>query len=253
MGFAITGIHYTGMAAAQFSPASFSLAADSTSGMHHASLAFSIGITTISILMITLGISALDGYLAAQTAKWAHSLQSANEQLRDLAFYDNLTGLPNRILLNDRMTQAAARAERTSKSFALMFVDLDKFKPVNDSYGHNTGDELLKSVAQRLTGCVRKSDTVARTGGDEFVIVLSEIEDPNNAAIVGTKVLDELTRPFFIDHHELEISSSIGISIYPNDGTDLDILKANADMAMYHAKRNGHNNYRFFIPEMCTK
>lgn len=114
----------------------------------------------------------------------------------NLALYDSLTGLPNRMLLDDRMAQAASCAERGRKSFALMFVDLDRFKPVNDSFGHRVGDELLKAVAQRLAGCVRKSDTVARTGGDEFVVVLSEIGDPKDAATVSGKILLELSRPF---------------------------------------------------------
>ena len=250
MGLAITGMHYTGMAAAQFAPDSICLAVDSTGGMKSAALALTIGITTICILAITLGISALDAHFAAHTAKLANSLQAANEQLRDLALYDSLTGLPNRMLLDDRMAQAASRAERGGKSFALMFVDLDRFKPINDSFGHGVGDELLKVVAQRLAGCVRKADTVARTGGDEFVVVLSEIGDPKDAAMVGGKILDELSRPFFIDRHEVNISASIGISVYPDDGKDVNTLKANADVAMYHAKRDGRNNCRFFVPEM---
>jgi diguanylate cyclase len=245
-------MHYTGMAAAQFAPDSICLAADSTGGMTNAALALTIGITTICIMAVTLGLSALDAYFAAHTAKLADSLQAANEQLRDLALYDSLTGLPNRMLLDDRMTQAASSAERGGKSFALMFVDLDRFKPVNDSYGHGVGDGLLKAVAQRLASCVRKADTVARIGGDEFVVLLSEIGDPKNAAMISGKILDELSRPFFIDRHELNISGSIGISIYPRDGKDVSMLKANADVAMYQAKRNGRNSYCFFTPEMGT-
>jgi diguanylate cyclase (GGDEF)-like protein len=252
MGLAITGMHYTGMAAALFAPDSICLAVDSTGGMKSDALALIIGIATVSILATTLGLSALDAHFAVHTAKLASSLQAANEQLRDLAMYDSLTGLPNRMLLDDRIKQAASRAERGGISFALMFVDLDRFKPVNDSFGHGVGDELLKNVAQRLSGSVRKLDTVARTGGDEFVVVLSEIREPKDAAMVGGKILDELSRPFFIDRHEVNISGSIGISIYPNDGKDLNTLKANADMAMYHAKRDGRNNCRFFAPAMRT-
>jgi NO-binding membrane sensor protein with MHYT domain len=135
MGLAITGMHYTGMAAAQFAPDSICLAADSTGGMANAAVALTIGITAICILAITLGLSALDAHFASQTTERADSLQAANEQLRNLALYDSLTGLPNRMLLDDRLAQAAARAERGGKSFALMFVDLDRFKPVNDSFG----------------------------------------------------------------------------------------------------------------------
>jgi diguanylate cyclase (GGDEF)-like protein len=246
MGLAITGMHYTGMAAAQFAPDSICLAVDSTNGMKSAALALTIGIATIVILAITLGLSALD----AHSAKLAGSLQAANEQLLSLALYDGLTGLPNRMLLDDRTAQAAAAAERAKKSFALMFIDLDRFKPVNDAFGHGVGDELLKAVAQRLSACVRKTDTVARAGGDEFIVLLGEIVDPGDAGIVSAKVLDELSRPFFIDRHELNISGSIGISIFPRDGRDVNTLKANADVAMYQAKRNGRNGYCFFAQGM---
>jgi diguanylate cyclase (GGDEF)-like protein len=252
MGIAITGMHYTGMAAAQFAPDSLCLAADSTGGMKASTLALGIGIATIGILAVTLAISALDAHFAAHTTKLANSLQAANEQLRNLALYDSLTGLPNRMLLEDRMAQAVTRAERAGKSFALMFVDLDRFKPVNDTHGHQVGDELLKGVAQRLSACVRKADTVARTGGDEFIVVLNEIGNPKDAAMVGAKILDELSRPFFIERRELDISCSIGISVFPKDGQDVLALKANADVAMYHAKRNGRNNYQFFVPELCA-
>jgi len=250
MGLAIAGMHYTGMAAAQFAPGSICLAVDSTAGMQSGTLALTIGITTLCILAVTLGLSALDAHFAAHSAKLADSLQAANEQLRDLALYDSLTGLPNRMLLEDRMAQAASRAERGGKIFALMYVDLDRFKPVNDTFGHGVGDGLLKVVAQRLTGCVRRSDTVARTGGDEFVVVLSEIGDSKDAAMAGGKILDELSRPFFIDRHEVNISGSVGISVYPADGRDVNTLKAHADAAMYHAKREGRNNYAFYTPEM---
>ena len=252
MGLAITGMHYTGMAAAQFAPDAVCLAVDSTGGMKTATLAMAIGVATMLILFVTLVVSALDAHFAAHTATLASSLQEANEQLRSLALYDSLTGLPNRVLLEDRMGQIVKRAQRGGRSFALMFVDLDRFKPVNDTFGHRVGDELLKAVGQRLSGCVRKADTVSRAGGDEFVVVLSEIGDPKDAAMVGAKILDELARPFFVERHELEISCSIGISVYPADGRDVTTLKANADVAMYHAKRNGRNTYRFFVPEMCT-
>jgi diguanylate cyclase (GGDEF)-like protein len=170
--------------------------------------------------------------------------------LRSIALYDNLTGLPNRFLLDDRLEQAAFRASRSDRSFALMFVDLDRFKPVNDSFGHRIGDELLKSVARRLKNCIRKADTVARTGGDEFVIVLSDIGRAADAATISSKVLDELSRPFHIEDHELDISCSIGISVFPQDGKDIATLMINADKAMYHAKKTGRSNYQFFAPEM---
>jgi len=148
------------------------------------------------------------------------------------------------------LEQALGRVRRHDRMCGVLFIDLDRFKSVNDSFGHGVGDELLKSVAQRLTACVRKTDTVARAGGDEFIVLLSEIADPKDAAIVSAKILDELSRPFFIDRHELNISGSIGISIYPRDGKDVDTLKANADVAMYQAKRTGRNNYCFFAQGM---
>ncbi len=252
MGLAITGMHYTAMAAAQFAPDSLCRAVNSTGGMQNDVLALTIGITTLFILTITLGISALDSRFATDNAKLANSLQTANEQLRYLALYDALTGLPNRMLLGDRMQQAASRADRYRKFFALLFIDLDQFKPINDTYGHDVGDELLKAVGQRLVGCLRKADTVSRTGGDEFVIVLSEIREPEDAAMVSNKILNELSRPFLIGRYQLVISGSIGISVYPNDSQDLMMLKANADVAMYNAKRNGRNSYCYFVPEMKT-
>jgi diguanylate cyclase (GGDEF)-like protein len=154
------------------------------------------------------------------------------------------------MLLEDRLRQAVSRADRAGTPFSVMFVDLDWFKPINDTYGHSVGDELLKAVAQRMTACVRKSDTVARTGGDEFVVVLGESGDAKNAAMVGAKILDELSRPFLIAGHDVEISCSIGISVYPADGRDVSTLMVKADTAMYHAKKNGRNGYRFFVPEM---
>ena len=250
MGFAITGMHYTGMAAAQFAPDSICLAADSTGGMANTTLAVIIGLATLSLLAITLVISALDAHFAAHTAKLADSLMTANEQLRNIALYDKLTGLPNRFLHDDRLGRALAHAERAKTTVALMFVDLDKFKPVNDSFGHPVGDELLKGVAERLTSCVRKEDTVARIGGDEFIVVLTEIAQAQDAAVIGSKILHELSNPFHIARHEMEISCSIGISVYPHDGKDANTLMDNADVAMYHVKKTGRNNYRFFVTEM---
>lgn len=248
MGLAITGMHYTGMAAAQFAPDGFCLAAAAT-GMSNATLAVSVGVVTLCILLIALGVSALDAHFATGVAD---ALKATNQELSKLALYDSLTGLPNRMLLDDRMGEALSRARRARETFALLFVDLDRFKPVNDSFGHRIGDLLLVSVAQRLIACVRETDTVARTGGDEFVVVLSGIGDRNDAEMVSRKLLDELSRPFFIEDHEIATSGSIGISIYPTDGHDVNVLKVNADLAMYHAKRSGRNNYRFFAADMAT-
>ncbi|MDP9140529.1 MAG: diguanylate cyclase [Pseudomonadota bacterium] len=248
MGLAITGMHYTGMAAAQFAPDSFCLNATSD-GMSNTALAVTVGVATFCILIIALGVSALDANFATQLAR---ALQATNRELSALALYDSLTGLPNRLLLEDRMGEAVSHADRSQDYFALLFVDLDRFKPVNDSLGHGVGDLLLKSVAQRLAACVRAVDTVARTGGDEFVVLLSGIGDPKDAGMVSRKILDELSHPFFIEGHEIVTSGSIGISIYPTDGKDVNLLKINADQAMYFAKRNGRNNYCFFAKEMSA-
>jgi diguanylate cyclase (GGDEF)-like protein len=243
-------MHYTGMAAAQFAPGSVCLAADATGGMDTTSLAVSIGVVTILILAVTLSISALDAHFATRNARLALELQGANEQLRTIALHDTLTGLPNRFLLEDRLRQATLQADRTGKSFSLMFVDLDDFKPVNDTYGHAVGDQLLKQVGARLQNALRKHDTVARTGGDEFVIVLSDVENADAAALIGGKVLSELARPVVIGARTLEVSCSIGISMYPADGGDIATLTANADVAMYHAKKSGKNGFRLFAPDM---
>jgi diguanylate cyclase (GGDEF)-like protein len=248
MGLAIAGMHYTGMAAAQFAPESICLAAASAGGFDSTRLAVTIGFVTVSILAVTLVISAFDAHYAVHRAKLADALQAANEQLRSIALHDKLTGLPNRFLLEDRLQQAVTRATRGARRFALLFVDLDRFKPVNDNFGHGVGDELLKDVAKRLCGCVRKDDTVARNGGDEFVIVLGEVREGKDGALVGAKILHELSRPFRIDGHDLEISCSIGISVFPDDGTSVEALMINADRAMYQAKQSGRNKFEFFVP-----
>lgn len=248
MGLAIAGMHYTGMAAAQFPPGSVCLAADSTGGLNATTLAFMIGLATISILAITLVISASDAHAAARTARLADSLQAANEQLRNVALFDRLTGLPNRLLLEDRLEQARHRAERLGRPFAVLFVDLDRFKPVNDTFGHGVGDAVLRAVAQRLLKCVRREDTVARIGGDEFVLILADLARAGDAALVGEKILEALSAPICTAGHELGISCSIGISVYPEDGKDFVALMTNADMAMYHAKKEG-GSFRFYMPE----
>lgn len=250
MGFAIAGMHYTGMAAARFAPGSVCLAAGAAGGgIDSAALAVVIGIVSVSILAVTLVISALDAHYAVHTAKLADSLQAANEQLRSIALHDKLTGLPNRFLLEDRLEQAVLRGSRGGGNFAVMFVDLDRFKPVNDRFGHDVGDALLKAVAQRLAGCLRKADTVARTGGDEFVVVLSEVARSEDVTRIADKILGELARPFRAGGHELEISCSIGVGVYPEDGKDAQTLVVNADKAMYHAKKTGRNRCQFFIPQ----
>lgn len=171
-------------------------------------------------------------------------------KMAHLAQHDFLTDLPNRVLLNDRLTQAIALARRRRKQLAVLFMDLDLFKNINDSLGHLMGDRLLQSVAERLLTCVRGSDTVSRQGGDEFVVLLAEIEHIDDAAHCANNIISTLTDPHIIEKQELGISMSIGISIYPDDGENAETLIKNADAAMYHAKQNGRNNYQFFKQRM---
>jgi diguanylate cyclase (GGDEF)-like protein/PAS domain S-box-containing protein len=174
-------------------------------------------------------------------------------EMSHLAQHDVLTDLPNRLLLNDRLTQAISLARRNHHQLAVLFLDLDGFKNINDSLGHSIGDKLLQSVAARLLTCVRKSDTVSRQGGDEFVILLPEITHAADTATSAAKIITELKRTHCIGEHHLRVTASIGLSTYPDDGEDAETLIKNADTAMYHAKQNGHDNYQFFRPDMSLQ
>ena len=185
--------------------------------------------------------------------KLTEQVQTAKADMDHLAHHDVLTDLPNRILLQDRLGQAIELARRQCRQLAVMFMDLDQFKHINDSLGHAVGDQLLQSVAHRLVGCVRQSDTISRQGGDEFVLLLPTIEHAEDAALSAQKILAAFALPHHIDGHYLHISASIGISIYPGDGQDVETLIKNADTAMYHAKENGRNNYKFFEPSMNAR
>ena len=172
------------------------------------------------------------------------------EQLAHSAEHDFLTGLPNRMLLNDRVTQAITLAPRHKKKVVVLFLDLDGFKHINDSLGHPIGDKLLQSIGKRLVDCVRGSDTVSRQGGDEFVVLLSEVAQPEDAAISAVRLLQAVAEAHSIDKHDLHVSASIGMSVYPDDGLDAETLIKNADTAMYQAKENGRQSYQFFKPSM---
>ncbi|MEX2654253.1 MAG: EAL domain-containing protein [Acidimicrobiia bacterium] len=167
--------------------------------------------------------------------------------------HDFLTGLPNRILLNDRIDQAIALAPRHHSQVAVLFLDLDGFKHINDSLGHSVGDKLLQSIAERLLGCVRQSDTVSRQGGDEFVVLLSDTDDGESAAIVANRMLIAVAEAHSIESHDLHVSTSIGISVYPDDGSDAETLIKNADTAMYQAKASGRQRYQFFKQAMNVR
>lgn len=176
--------------------------------------------------------------------------RAMSQRMTHAAQHDVVTDLPNRLLLNDRISQSIFLARRQRRSVAIIFLDLDHFKYVNDSLGHAAGDRLLQSVSSRLVSSLRSSDTVSRQGGDEFIVLLSEISHPADAAKSVVKILQALSAPHFIKNQDLHINASIGISIYPDDGADADTLIQNADMAMYCAKESGRNNYQFFKSEM---
>jgi diguanylate cyclase (GGDEF)-like protein len=179
--------------------------------------------------------------------------RAITDKMAYMAQHDILTGLPNRLLLTERLEQMIGLAERHHKQLALLFMDLDNFKDINDLLGHQIGDQLLQSVAGRLTECVRASDTVCRQGGDEFVILLSEIEQPHDPSRVAEMLRASLAVPHFIDGHEIHVNLSIGISLYPGDGESVETLMQNADLAMFHAKANGRGKHQFFRSEMNSR
>ena len=174
-------------------------------------------------------------------------------EMTHAAEHDFLTGLPNRLLLNDRISQAVVMAPRHRKQVAVLFLDLDGFKHINDSLGHGVGDRLLQSIARRLVESVRSSDTVSRQGGDEFVVLLSEAEQWEDASIVANRILVSVAEAHSIDQHELHVTASIGVSVFPGDGEDAETLVKNADTAMYQAKANGRQNFQFFKTEMNVR
>jgi diguanylate cyclase (GGDEF)-like protein len=174
-------------------------------------------------------------------------------QITHTAEHDFLTGLPNRKLLNQRVAQAIALARRHTKQVAVLFLDLDGFKHINDSLGHPIGDKLLQSIAKRLVDCARTSDTVSRQGGDEFVVLLSEVQQPEDAATAANRILVSVAEAHSIDQHDLHVTMSIGVSVYPADGADAETLIKNADTAMYQAKENGRQGYQYFTPAMNAR
>ena len=185
-----------------------------------------------------------------QEARARAAAASAEERVEFLAYHDSLTGLPNRALAEDRMKVAMAYADRAGSKAALLFLDLDNFKTINDSIGHQVGDELLQRVALRLGGCVRATDTVSRHGGDEFLVVVADEPNPDAVSSVADKILQGLTAPFEVQGHTVSVSASIGIAVYPEDGRDFETLLRKVDTAMYRAKEIGRNAYRFFDPGM---
>jgi diguanylate cyclase (GGDEF)-like protein len=179
-----------------------------------------------------------------------NNAEKAEQRILQMATHDALTGLPNRHLLQDRIEQVLMHDTRHQIQMAVLFIDLDHFKIINDSLGHDIGDLLLKAVAERLSACVRNEDTVARQGGDEFIVVLNSIAESLDAAKIAQKILNSMAQPYHIHESELHIGGSIGIAVFPDDGTNAEVLLKNSDIAMYYAKENGRNNYQFFTDEL---
>lgn len=188
--------------------------------------------------------------LVLDNAREIEEVKQARQSLDYMAHFDHLTGLPNRTLLKDRIDQAIYHAQRNRRMIGILFLDLDNFKVINDTIGHTCGDELLKSVAQRISDCLREGDTAVRLGGDEFIVLLPDLSDTQDAAKVASKILELLKFTFVFDRHEVYASVSIGISIYPHNAKNMEGLLSNADSAMYYAKKLGKNNYQFFTPEL---
>jgi len=249
MGCAIAGMHYTGMAASRFSPDSYCIG-NPTSSQYW--LAITIAVAALSLLAITLILILYDAHLESRGRQHNLQLEKANEQLQHLTTHDPLTGLPNRLLLTDRLEQSSVRADRHGVGFAVMVLDLDRFKQVNDSLGHQAGDETLKEIARRLASVMRRTDTLARLGGDEFVLVLNELRSLSEAEMLADKVLQTVRRPLSISGVEVHVSPSIGIATYPEHAKDSTQLLVHADAAMYAAKRAGRNNYQIFAPTMSA-
>ncbi len=211
-------------------------------------LAALVGLLILAAVQIRKTNHRLGEYAAALESR-NRELERTRQELHHSAHHDVLTSLPNRQLFYDRFAQALALASRHNTPVALLFIDLDRFKPINDTFGHALGDSLLQAVATRLRECLRKSDTIARLGGDEFVVILTEVAQTKDVALVGQKILETLAQPFLLDNQELRISCSIGISLYPQDGRDIETLLKNADAAVYSAKEV-RRTYQFYVPEM---
>lgn len=243
MGMAIAGMHYVGMAAAQF-PAHTQSAAG-VSGFNTQGLAGMTIVITVIVLGGALLVSLFDMRAQSQT----HSLSQATRELKYLALHDSLTGLPNRTLLEDRIDRALVNVRRDGGRFALLMMDLDGFRVVNDAYGHHVGDRLLLEVARRVQSHIRGQDTLARLAGDEFVLLM-DIVEPADAATQAHKVLSFIKKPFHVAGQEIHVSASVGITLCPDDGNERHDLLAQADAARHHAKNAGRNTYSFFEASM---
>ncbi|HSU75965.1 MAG TPA: EAL domain-containing protein [Burkholderiales bacterium] len=249
MGIAIAGMHYTAMAAANFAPDTICLTGPR---VDNSWMAGTIAVITFLVLSATRVLSVFDANMAARTARMAARLQEANAELKHLVLHDPLTRLPNRPLLEDRIGQAIEACRRAGTRCAVLFVDLDRFKGVNDSLGHFFGDELLRTVAERLHATVRSEDTVSRLGGDEFVVLLREVAGQEDATVVAQKLNHVTSAPVIVPGRELCVTASVGVALFPEHGSSARTLITNADAAMYHVKKSGRNGFRLFTPDMST-
>jgi diguanylate cyclase len=249
MGLAIAGMHYTGMAAARFAVGSYCLGGVT---IQNNWLGGTIGLFALALLIVTLVTSIYDAHLQSSARNHALRLEQANAELQHQATHDALTGLPNRALLLDRLGREVAHGDRNGRSFAVLALDLDRFKVINDTLGHGPGDELLKEIASRLSSAIRAVDTVARTGGDEFLFLITDIRASADAAVIASKILAELDKPVVIGGAEIHTSASIGISVYPTDANNAELMLAHADEAMYFAKQHGRNAFQFFSAGMSV-
>jgi diguanylate cyclase (GGDEF)-like protein len=205
---------------------------------------------SIGIVLLTALLGRMSWQLAQSRLRESESKLEHARRVEYLAYHDGLTGLPNRSMFSKLLSQRISEARRYDRQLAVAFLDLDRFKQINDTLGHEAGDQLLQEVATRLQGCVRDSDTVARLGGDEFVVLLPELEDGKCAATVAHKVLAVIGKAFTLIGHEFRVTASIGISVYPQDGQDEQTLTKNADIAMYQAKAEGKNNFQFYSEKL---
>jgi diguanylate cyclase (GGDEF)-like protein len=253
MGAAICGMHYSGMMAASFPGDTICLSADQLGG---AGLSAVIGAATGVLLMLATITSMIDAHMQRQTALLEASLKQSNNQLKEQSLRDGLTGLPNRRMLDERLRMAVERSERDRQGFALLFVDLDGFKPVNDSLGHRFGDDVLREMARRLTTQLRAIDAVARVGGDEFVVLLENQADDEAITRIARRILDDVSAPVRGGDdgnlQEVLLSCSIGVARYPRDGA-ADQLLVQADAAMHAAKRAGGADFTFYEPHMSAR
>ncbi|HUN75289.1 MAG TPA: EAL domain-containing protein [Steroidobacteraceae bacterium] len=247
MGSAISGMHYTGMAATRFAAGSY---CTSHAAANNSWLAVTIALVALAVLAITTVMLLYEAHLDSEIHRHNELLQDANAQLQHAANHDPLTGLPNRLLLEERLRLAIANAQSRGTRFAVLIIDLDRFKSINDSLGHLSGDSMLQEVGTRLVGLLRAPDTVARLGGDEFVVLIADVLRLPDVERIAARILAEIARPLTLSGLEIHISASVGISVWPDDGTDAASMLRHADAAMYHAKKSGCNMHQFFAPRM---